>query len=125
MKNVQLVGFKQKEEIFEYYKAADLFVLPTREDIWGLVVNEAMAMGLPVVSTDMCVAATELIEDGVNGYIVPVNDSKELTEAMKKMLRADSKAIGRINLQKISNYTYENVVYSHVAAINKVLNNNE
>lgn len=43
LENVQLVGFKQKEEIFEYYKAADLFVLPTREDIWGLVINEAMA----------------------------------------------------------------------------------
>ena len=60
LKNVYLVGFKPKAEVFEYYKAADLFVLPTREDIWGLVINEAMAVGLPVVSTDMCVAATEL-----------------------------------------------------------------
>ena len=123
LKNIQLVGFKQKEKIFEYYKAADLFVLPTREDIWGLVVNEAMAMGLPVVSTDMCVAAAELIEDGVNGYIVPVNDSKELAEAMKKILRVDSSVIGMINLKKISNYTYENVIKSHIQAINKLVKN--
>lgn len=124
LKNVQLVRFKPKEEIFEYYKAADLFVLPTREDIWGLVVNEAMAMGLPVVSTDMCVAVAELIEDGVNGYIVPVNDSKELAEAMKKMLKANGKVIGENNIKKISNYTYENVIESHIKSIESVCKNN-
>ena len=70
LKNVHLVGFKQKNEIFEYYKAADLFVLPTREDIWGLVINEAMAFGLPVIATDMCLGAVELIENGVNCIIL-------------------------------------------------------
>ena len=123
LKNVQLVGFKQKDEIFEYYKAADLFVLPTREDIWGLVINEAMACGLPVVSTNMCLGAVELIENGVNGYIVPVNDCKELAEAMKKILRVDSSVFGMINLKKISNYTYENVIKSHIQSINKLVNN--
>lgn len=125
LKNIRLVGFKQKEEIFEYYKAADLFVLPTREDIWGLVVNEAMAMGLPVISTGMCVAAAELIEDGVNGYIVPVNDSKELAEAMKKMLGADEKVVGESNIRKISNYTYENVIESHIKSIEMICKNRE
>ncbi len=123
LKNVQLVGFKQKEEIFEYYKAADLFVLPTREDIWGLVINEAMACGLPVISTNMCLGAVELIENGINGYIVPVNDSNELTEAMKKLLCVDSSVIGIVNLQKITNYTYENVIKSHIQAINELVKN--
>lgn len=125
LKNVQLVGFKQKEEIFEYYKAADLFVLPTREDIWGLVINEAMACGLPVVSTNMCLGAVELIENGVNGYIVPVNDSKELAEAMKKMLRANGIVIGENNIRKISNYTYENVIQSHIKSIEMICKNRE
>lgn len=120
LKNVQLVGFKQKEEIFEYYKAADLFVLPTREDIWGLVINEAMACGLPVVSTNMCLGAVELIENGVNGYIVPVNDSKELAEAMKNMLKANGKVVGENNIRKISDYTYENVIKSHIKAITEI-----
>jgi len=123
LKNVQLVGFKQKEEIFEYYKAADLFVLPTREDIWGLVINEAMACGLPVISTNMCLGAVELIENGINGYIVPVNNSNELTEAMKKLLCVDSSVIGIVNLQKITNYTYENVIKSHIQAINELVKN--
>ncbi len=123
LENVQLVGFKQKEEIFEYYKAADLFVLPTREDIWGLVINEAMACGLPVISTNMCLGAVELIENGINGYIVPVNNSNELTEAMKKLLCVDSSVIGIVNLQKITNYTYENVIKSHIQAINELVKN--
>ena len=123
LKNVQLVGFKQKEEIFEYYKAADLFVLPTREDIWGLVINEAMACGLPVISTNMCLGAVELIENGINGYIVPVNNSNELAEAIKKLLCVDSSVIGMVNLQKITNYTYENVIKSHIQAINELVKN--
>ena len=123
LENVQLVGFKQKEEIFEYYKSADLFVLPTREDIWGLVINEAMACGLPVISTNMCLGAVELIENGINGYIVPVNNSNELTEAMKKLLCVDSSVIGIVNLQKITNYTYENVIKSHIQAINELVKN--
>lgn len=123
LENVQLVGFKQKEEIFEYYKAADLFVLPTREDIWGLVINEAMVCGLPVISTNMCLGAVELIENGINGYIVPVNNSNELTEAMKKLLCVDSSVIGIVNLQKITNYTYENVIKSHIQAINELVKN--
>ncbi len=122
LKNVHLVGFKQKNEIFEYYKAADLFVLPTREDIWGLVINEAMAFGLPVIATDMCLGAVELIENGVNGYIVPVNNCAKLAEAMKKILLTDETMMSQNNLKKISAYTYENVIESHIKAITEICN---
>lgn len=54
--------------------AADIFVHPTREDIWGLVVNEAMAKGLPVITTDRCVAGLELIKNESVGRIVPVEN---------------------------------------------------
>ena len=60
--------------------AADVFVMPTREDIWGLVINEAMAYGLPVVSTDKCIAALELVKNGRNGYIIPPNQPKEIAQ---------------------------------------------
>lgn len=63
LQNVHFVGFRTKEELKVYYMAADLFVLPTRTDIWGLVINEAMANGLPVITTDRCVAGIELIKD--------------------------------------------------------------
>lgn len=82
-----------------------------------------MACGLPVISTNMCLGAVELIENGINGYIVPVNNSNELTEAMKKLLCVDSSVIGIVNLQKITNYTYENVIKSHIQAINELVKN--
>ena len=63
------MSFMTKKELADWYQAADLFVMPTREDVWGLVVNEAMAYGLPVISSDMCGAASEMVKNGYNGYI--------------------------------------------------------
>lgn len=60
--NIVFVEFKTKEDLIDYYRAADLFVLPTREDIWGLVVNEAMAAGTPVITTTNCGAGMEILK---------------------------------------------------------------
>lgn len=121
--NVRFVGFKSKEELKEYYKAADLFVLPTREDIWGLVVNEAMACALPVITTEGCVAGLELIENGVNGYIVPVRDSAAIAERTSQIL-SDGELAQKMadeNLKKISRYTVKNMAAAHIAAIEELL----
>ena len=80
--NVHFIDFKNKDILKEYYYVADVFVLPTREDIWGLVINEALAYGLPVITTDKCMAGLEMIEDGKNGYIIPVNSVKKLAEKL-------------------------------------------
>ena len=112
--NVHFLGFMKKEKLVEYYQAADLFALPTREDIWGLVINEAMAYGLPVVTTDRCVAGLELVEDGDNGYIVPVGDEAALAEKMQAVLADDSGRMGAASLEKIRPYTIENMVKTHV-----------
>ena len=92
-------------------------MLPTREDIWGLVINEAMAYGLPVITTDRCVAGLELVEDGVNGYIVPVNDAASLAEKMLCVLNGDMQQMGRRSLEKIQGYTIENMAQTHVAIL--------
>ena len=78
LNNVHFIDFKNKDTLKEYYHVADVFVLPTREDIWGLVINEALAYGLPVITTDKCMAGLEMIENGKNGYIIPVNDVKKI-----------------------------------------------
>ena len=89
LSNVYFEGFKNKDELKDYYRAADLFCLQTRGDVWGLVINEAMAEGLPVITTDKCVAGLELVENGINGYVVPVEDeeklSKKITEIMQNV----------------------------------------
>lgn len=117
LNNVVFDGFMKKERLLRYYQAADLFVLPTREDIWGLVINEAMAYGLPVITTDRCVAGLELVEDGVNGYIVPVNDAASLAEKMLCVLNGDMQQMGRSSLEKIQGYTIENMAQTHVAIL--------
>lgn len=111
--HIHFVGFKNKEELAKYYQASDVYVMPTREDIWGLVINEAMANGLPVVSTDRCVAAVELIEEDVNGYVVPVEDADALAEKLNAVLEGDRAAMGRESLKKIRPYTLENMARVH------------
>jgi len=112
--NVHFLGFQKKERLAEFYKAADLFVLPTREDIWGLVINEAMAYGLSVITTDRCVAGLDLVENGVNGYIVPVGDAQTLAEKINTALNSDLNAMGKASLSRIGGYTIENMAKVHM-----------
>ena len=114
LSNVHFVGFKKKEALEEYYRAADVLVLPTKSDVWGLVINEAMAQGLPVITTDRCVAGVELVENGVNGYIVPVNNNSALEAAINRILSEDYGAMGKASLEKIRPYTFENMAKAHV-----------
>lgn len=107
--DLHVIPFMPKNELFRYYKAADIFVLPTREDIWGLVVNEAMACGLPVITTDRCNAGIELVEDGINGYIVPVDDEEEIAMTIKKLV-CDNKLrleMAENNVKKVKNCIIE------------------
>lgn len=80
LRNVHFVGFMLKQELMDYYAAADLFVLMTRSDVWGLVINEAMSFGLPIITTDKCVAGLELVKDNENGFILSVDMPNELLQ---------------------------------------------
>lgn len=124
LKNIHFLGFKSKDEILSFYRAADIFVLPTREDIWGLVINEAMANGLPVVTTDRCVAGLELVKDYDNGFIVPVESVDELSLRINEIINNDELMIkmAESSLQKAKKYTVENmalVTYDNLNMIKK------
>lgn len=112
--NFHFPGFLKKDALRKYFLAADLFVLPTREDIWGLVINEAMAYGLPVITTDRCVAGLDLIEDGVNGFLVPADDADALAGKLNAVLTGDSRRMGAAALETIRPYTIENMAAAHV-----------
>lgn len=115
--NVFFSPFMVPEKLIEYYRSADIFLLPTREDIWGLVVNEAMAYGLPVVTTDHCAAGLELIQDGENGFIVPVEDTQATINAIMKIIESDSNAMGINSYTIIKNYTYRSMAEAHMKAL--------
>lgn len=111
LKNIRYIRFADKETVKKYYKAADLFALPTREDTWGLVVNEAMAAALPVITTTNCVAGVELVENGRNGFLLPPEDWKSLHEKICYLLE-NREILGKMaeeNLEKIQTYTLENM----------------
>ena len=115
VRNLHIVDFKAKEDLVLYYRAADLFVLPTREDIWGLVINEAMATGLPIITTLKCGAGLELVKDGANGYLVPVEDPDMLANRIEVIL-SDLKLqseMSKSSLAIIHSYTIENMANVH------------
>lgn len=116
IKNVMIEKFHPKDELFDFYKASDIFVHPTSYDVWGLVVCEAFACGLPAVVSDHCVAGLELIKDGENGYIVPMGYDKLMCKRVK--LLADNKPLfDRISfgaLDTIKDYTIENMAKTHI-----------
>lgn len=115
-KNIHFLDFCVEEELARYYQAADLFVLPTREDIWGLVINEAMAYGLPVITTNQCIAGLELVEDGKDGYIIPTEDTKALYDKMKYLLKHpdEMSRMGQHAQEKMTGYTIEAMAQAHV-----------
>lgn len=123
IKNIKLEEFMKRENLREYYRAADMFILPTREDIWGLVINESMSCGLPVISTDRCVAALELIGDKECGSIVPVNNVEELARTITTYFNDDEKLkrYSKNSIVAIRNYSIENMALEHIDVFNAAL----
>ncbi len=118
--NIHFIGFKDKNELSKYYRAADVFVLPTREDIWGLVVNEAMSYGIPVVTTNKCVAGMEMVEQGVTGSIVEVENVNQLVEAVRYWLENGSIESNNASLDKARQYTIEKMAAVHYEILRKM-----
>jgi glycosyltransferase involved in cell wall biosynthesis len=82
---VRFAGALPQEEVVAAYAAADVFVLPSRSEPWGMVLNEAAAAGLPLVATEDVGAARDLIEDGQSGFRVPAGDEAALARALRSL----------------------------------------
>ena len=98
------VGFPQN---VAFYKAADAFVLPSLHEPWGLVVNEAMIMGLPVIVSSKVGCRKDLVGQGENGFIFEDGDETGLIQAMEWMLNADLTAFGKSSFEKIKEWNFE------------------
>lgn len=71
--HVTFWGYRQKKDLFGFLASADCFVFPTRRDVWGMVLLEAMAAGLPCLASPHAGATSELIQDEINGYVCDFN----------------------------------------------------
>lgn len=114
--NIHYVDFVKPNILRKYYRAADVFVLMTIGDVWGLVINEAMSCGLPVITTDKCIAGLEMVENGINGYIIPVGDDSLLAHKTDKIINDSSiqNAFAKASIEKVSYFTIENMVDKHI-----------
>ena len=95
--------------------------MPTREDIWGLVINEAMAQGLPVITTNKCIAGLELIKNNKTGFLVEVENKEKLYDLTNRLLIMDFDEYNkfRLNLLKIiKKNTIETMAYRHFEIFN-------
>ena len=93
---VRFPGFKQKEELPEYYAQTDVFLFQTGFDIWGLVLNEAMAAALPCIASPNAGAVDDLIDDGRTGFIVDFDNVNLVIEKINFLLdnKEQAKIIG-------------------------------
>ena len=116
LKNIYVLEFKDKNDLKDYYRAADVFVLPTREDIWGLVINEALSFGVPTITTKRCVAGIELIENGKNGFLYDVEDFQELAVRVKQILENEvlQYKMSAYALDIAKKYTIEKMAEKHM-----------
>ncbi len=86
LKNISMLGFLNQKKIREVYSISDLLILTSKYETWGLVVNEAMASGVPVIATKESGATKDLIESGVTGYSYNCGNIKELFSHFNKII---------------------------------------
>ncbi|MCC7159016.1 MAG: glycosyltransferase family 4 protein [Ignavibacteria bacterium] len=110
MKNTLLTGFVNQSSIWDYYIAADTFVMCSGAgETWGLTVNEAMNFQLPVIVSDTCGCSADLVEHEVNGYVFNEGDIAGLAKYILKTTDNNdiSKKMGAYSLRIIERYSNE------------------
>ena len=106
---VRFCGFRNQSELPGFFDLATVFVLPSRNEPWGLIVNEVMNSARAVILSDDVGCQPDLVTDGVEGCVFPVGDVKALTEALRRVLTAPgtAEAMGQRGLKRISEWGYE------------------
>ncbi|MDD6572457.1 MAG: glycosyltransferase family 4 protein [Thermoflexaceae bacterium] len=116
-------GFLEGEELYQCYAQSDAFVLPTREDCFGLVTLEAMCAQLPVISSQYADGARDLIEKDVTGIIVDPYDEKAFAKAIEELVMDTDRLekMGKAGFERINRFSFENVSKGYVEAIDSVI----
>jgi len=120
---IHFLGFQQPAAIPKIFAAADIFVLPSRHDGWGVVVNEALGAGLPIVVSDR-VGARDLVENGRNGFITNAGDIDSLANALLMLARSGSlrESFGRSSAERAAQWDVDEGVRRWVELVSLVLN---
>jgi len=111
--NIRFLDFQNQSRMPMIYRLADVFVLPSRgpDETWGLAVNEAMAAGKAILVSDRCGCAADLVQPGINGYIVKAGDEQDLREKLQ-ILVADKnvlRTMGEASKKMITDFSYDKI----------------
>ncbi|HUL73830.1 MAG TPA: glycosyltransferase family 4 protein [Vicinamibacterales bacterium] len=120
---VHFTGFRNQSEMPVCYAAADCLVLPSISETWGLVVNEAMACGLPAIVSDVAGSAEDLIETGATGYTYPAGGIPQLWDRMSEVasrLEQDRTAFALPVRRKIARYACDAAIVGTLQALEAV-----
>jgi len=106
--NVKFLGFKNQTVIKKFYKRSNLFVMPSRDENWGLAINEAMAAKNAIIASNKVGAASDLLKNNYNGYIFKNNDYKDLSKKIYKTFLDKKKTIkfGENSFKIISKWSF-------------------
>jgi glycosyltransferase involved in cell wall biosynthesis len=106
---IRFCGFRNQSELPRFFDIATVFVLPSQDEPWGLVVNEAMNAGRAVIVSDDVGCQPDLIEDGVEGCVFPAGDIAGLTDALRRVLATPktAEAMGERGLARIRRWSFE------------------
>ena len=126
IKDVFFTGGKSWTDVPIYYALSDVFILPSISEPWGLVVNEAMICGLPIIISSRVGASFDLIKDGVNGFIFDPFNAKELTELMLRFVNedVDKSLMGKESKEIIKEFTVEKFALNMFNSLKIILDKN-
>ena len=107
--NVHFLPFANQSEMPSIYKSANVFVLPSKSETWGLAINEAMACSLPVIVSDKCGCSVDLVHNGKNGYVFQSGNKEELAASLSDVLKNENtlRNFGKESRSIINNWSFE------------------
>lgn len=123
-KNVRFLGFKDSEELLSFYREASIFILPTREDCFGLVILEAMCNSMAVIISKHADGVYDLVKDNENGIIIDPYEKIDLKTKIEELL-LDSKKIKNMcdkSYEIAQEYSFDRVADKYIEAIESILN---
>lgn len=116
-------GFHEGDSLIAFYRECDIFVLPSRNEAFGLVILEAMCSSMPVVCSSYAQGAYDLIEEGVNGFCVDPYQADDFAKTMEALLEDVHMVedMGKKSYEKSKNYSIEKSASVFMEAINEVI----
>ena len=105
--NIYFLPFQNQSMMPAVYRLGDVFILPSKDETWGLAVNEAMASGRAVLVSDRVGCAPDLVHDGVNGFVFKSGDVADLMQKMEMVKRSDLATMGNKSREIIANWTFD------------------